>query len=124
MKVRELMTAEVWSCRPPDTLNDVARTMWDEDVGSVPVVDTKRHVVGFVTDRDVAMACYLQGKLLSEIHVVDVMSRQVVACGAEDTVEFAERTMDSHHLRRLPVIDDDGRLVGLISRTDLARLAA
>lgn len=120
MKVRELMTAEVWSTRPTDTLNEVARIMWDEDVGSVPVIDTKRHVVGMVTDRDVAMAVYLQGKRLSEIKVIDVMSRQVVACGADDTVDFAEQIMERHHLRRLPVIDDDGRLVGLLSRTDLA----
>jgi len=122
MKVHELMTAEVWSCHPPDTLNDVARVMWDEDIGSVPVIDAKRHVVGIITDRDVAMAAYLQGKHLSEIKVIDVMSRQVIACGARDSIELASRAMDLHHLRRLPVIDDEGRLAGLISQTDIARL--
>lgn len=122
MKVSDLMTRDVCSCRSDATLNDAARIMWEHDCGSVPVLDANNeHVVGIVTDRDIAMAAYINGQLLSSIPVVQVMSRDLKTCKPGDTLEAAERAMAEAHVRRLPVVDSEGRLIGLFSLAQVAR---
>ena len=126
MRVRDLMSQHVCCCQPDATLNDAARIMWEHDCGAVPVVESSstKHVIGMVTDRDIAMAAYLQGRPLDSRHVASVMSRFLATCKPEDTLESAEQTMASHHVRRLPVVDSEGDLVGLISIAHLARQVA
>src|SRR6476659_2910184 len=119
MRVRELMSTEPRTCTAKHTASDAARTMWECDIGSLPVVDDDDVPVGMVTDRDVCMAAYQQGRPLSAIPVLDVMSPEIHTCLESDSLASAERTMRAWQVRRLPVIDDDGRLVGVLSLNDL-----
>ncbi len=126
MKVEALMTRIVATCRPGDTLDRVARTMWDADCGCVPVVGGDGEtptLVGMVTDRDVCMAAYTQGRPLREIPVSTAMSRELCTCGPRDTVLQALKILQTKQLHRLPVLDDQGALVGLIGLADVVREA-
>lgn len=124
MKIHELMTTDVKSCAPGDSLNEAAHLMWTHDCGSIPVTDESARVVGMLTDRDICMAAYTRGKALAEVRVAEVMSTGVHAVGPHEELALAEQVMAAHQVRRLPVIDEDGRLVGLVSFNDLARQAA
>jgi len=97
--------------------------MWEHDCGCVPVVDSGGHVIGMLTDRDVCMGAYTQGRPLAAIPVITAMSPDVFSCRPEDTVASAERLMWAKQVRRLPVTDDAGRLMGLITLNDIARHA-
>jgi CBS domain-containing protein len=125
MNIEQLMTKEVKTCRPEQHLNEAAQIMWENDVGFVPVVepDGSGRVMGVITDRDICMAAYTQGRPLSEIPVSTAMSTNVVACQADHTIARAEQCMREHRVRRLPVLDDAGQLQGVISLTDFAREA-
>jgi CBS domain-containing protein len=126
MRVEDLMTRQVRWCRPEGSLEQVARLMWDHDCGCIPVClgDGASRVVGVITDRDICMSALFQGKSLSELRVSDAMSKSVETCRSADTLAQAEKTMRSGRIRRLPVLDKDGALVGMISLADLAREAA
>jgi CBS-domain-containing membrane protein len=124
MKIEKLMTRDVRTCRPEDGLVEPARIMWENDCGCVPVVDAEARVIGMITDRDVCMGAYTQGRPLAEIPVPSVMSKTVHCCRPSDGVEDAEALMKTRQLRRLPVVNEVGRLVGLLSLNDIAREAA
>jgi CBS domain-containing protein len=124
MKIQDVMVRAVHCCSPDDSLNRAAQLMWEHVCGSVPVVDAERRVVGMVTDRDVCMAAYTKGLPLVEIRVADVMSREVRTCCPEDTILDAEDAMRACHARRVPVVDAEAKLVGILSLDDLAGLAA
>ncbi|HLK10647.1 MAG TPA: CBS domain-containing protein [Candidatus Binatia bacterium] len=124
MKVEQLMTRTVRTCGPDDSLNTAAQIMWEQDCGCVPVVrrgDGGLEVVGMITDRDVCMAAYIQGGCLRDLRVRSAMSGRVCACGAQEPVDVALKIMQTNRLRRLPVLDAHGQLVGVISLTDIAR---
>lgn len=126
MNVEQLMSKNVSTCRPEESLNEAARIMWETDVGCVPVVagDGTGQVIGIVTDRDICMAAYTKGRALYEIAVSDAMSKNIVACQPDDTIVRAGERLRQHRIRRLPVLDDAGQLLGVISLTDIAREAA
>jgi CBS domain-containing protein len=124
MRIEQLMARGVATCGPDDTLHQAARLMWERDCGFVPVVGADRRVVGVVTDRDACMAAYTRGQPLTEIRVRDVMSARVRACKPGDELTAAEEVMREAKVHRLPVVDEDGRLIGVISLADLAREAA
>lgn len=115
------MSPVVFRCRGEDTLSRAAQLMWEHDCGCVPVVDWLDRAIGVITDRDVCMAAYTQGKALSEIPVSTACSRDVKACFADDSLEKAEQLMIEQQVRRLPVTNDESHLVGLLSLSDLAR---
>jgi CBS domain-containing protein len=119
MQVQQVMTRVVHTCGPNDTLNKAAQLMWEHDCGCVPVIDHEAKVVGLITDRDIAMASYTQGKLLEHIGISTVMSRDVRSCKATDRVSLAEERMRDHQVRRLPVTDAEGKIVGLIALNDI-----
>ncbi|MBI1850491.1 MAG: CBS domain-containing protein [Planctomycetes bacterium] len=123
MKVSEVMTRDVKTCRPEDCLNVPAQLMWDRDCGCVPVVDAEMRVVGLITDRDIAMAAYTQGTSLSNSNVESAMAKQVHRCHPDDPLTVAERIMQTQQVRRLPVTDAHEKLLGIISLNDLAREA-
>jgi CBS domain-containing protein len=123
MNVAQLMTRIVETCRPDDSLAVAAGKMWDHDIGCLPVVAPDGRVTGIVTDRDICMAGYIQGRPPSDIPVSVAMSKDLYACRPDDALIEAEETMRSHQVRRLPVIDGEGKLVGMISLNDLAREA-
>jgi CBS domain-containing protein len=123
MNVKEVMSREVRTVRMVDRLDAAARTMWEHDCGIVPVVDGNQAVVGVLTDRDLCMAGYTQGKLLGEIPVTAVMARTVRTCRPDDAIATALATMQQHQLHRLPVVDARGVAVGVLAMNDLVRLA-
>jgi CBS domain-containing protein len=95
--------------------------MWNHDVGFLPVVDARGRVVAAITDRDLCMAAYTQGKPLAEIGVDSAMSRNLVSVRPTDPLDRAAELMECHQVRRLPVVDDDGAIVGVVTLSDLAR---
>jgi CBS domain-containing protein len=126
VKVEDIMTREVHSCTRSQPLGEPARIMWEHDCGCVPVLesDGSGRVVGMITDRDVCMAAYTKGRPLDQIGIEEVMSRRLVTCGPRDDVKEAEAAMQRAQVRRLPVVDADGRLLGLVALADLAGAAA
>src|SRR5947207_117465 len=120
MDIKRLMKHEVRTCRPDDMLNTAARIMWEEACGCVPVVDAESRPIGFLTDRDICMAAYTQGGPLGELRVESAMARSIVSCGNEDDLAHAMQLMRNNSLRRLPVVDACGVLVGLLSLDDIA----
>lgn len=120
MIVEDLMTREVEACRPADSLADAAGVMWRRDCGAVPVVEDGG-VAGIITDRDICMALATRRAYASEVSVGEVMSRGVVTCTPEDDAEEALEVMRQRQLRRLPVVDGRGQLVGILSVADVLR---
>ena len=125
MTVQQLMMKGVRTCRPEESLNDAAQILWENDCGCVPVVSGKGEtkLLGVITDRDICMAAYTQGKTLGEIPVRGVMVHKVLTCSPDDTIAAAQRAMREGRVRRLPVVDESGQLLGLISLADIAREA-
>lgn len=121
MKVSDLMTTTTNVCRPVDSLLDAARILWEQECGCLPVVDGDNHVVGMITDRDICMAAHEQGDDFRETRVAGSMGGHVWTVLASDEVETAVREMRIRRVRRLPVVDADGHLQGLLSLDDVAR---
>jgi CBS domain-containing protein len=123
MNVKEVMSREIRTIRMVDRLDAAARVMWEHDCGIVPVVDGNQAVVGVLTDRDVCMATYTQGRPLTEIAATAVMARQVRSCKPDDALATALALMQQHQVHRLPVVDARGVVVGILAVNDLVRLA-
>ncbi len=125
MTVEQLMTRAVKVCTEADTLNRAAQLMWENDCGCIPVISANSdgRLVGVVTDRDIAMAAYTQGKQLWAIPVGMVMAHNVFACHVNEGISQAEALMRDKRIRRLPVLDQNDRLVGILSINDVAREA-
>ncbi|MBD0325318.1 MAG: CBS domain-containing protein [Pyrinomonadaceae bacterium] len=119
MKVREIMTIDVGSCGLETNLAAAARIMWDKDCGSVPVLDSEGRAIGLITDRDICMALATRNNLASELTVGDVVGGALTSCAPEDDVSVALRKMQDEQLRRLPVVDGEGKLVGILSLNDV-----
>ena len=123
MNIADLMTRDVAACRTTDSLNRAAQLMWERRCGCVPVLDEHDSVAGIVTDRDVCMAAYTQGRRIDDIAVTTAMSRPVWTCAPSASVDDAEDLMMAHGVRRLVVIEE-GRLCGVVSLDDIARSGA
>lgn len=124
MKIASLVRRDITSCSIHDTLDHAAQLMWERDIGCLPVIDDQGHVTGMVTDRDICMAAYTQGLPLRAIPVTTAMAKRVFSCELGDELESVERTMSEHQIRRMPVIDEQGHPVGIVSLNDLARAAS
>ena len=126
MRVQQLMRRNVETCRATDGLNRAAQIMWEHDCGVVPVMAAGNgvaRVVGMVTDRDVCMAAYTQGRRLQDIPVASAMSKRVCSCRPTDSLAVALKVMETNQVHRLPVVDQDDRLLGILSLADVAREA-
>ena len=124
MNASEVMSRPVWTCSIDDTLERVARVMWERDCGCVPLVDADCRAVAMITDRDVAMASYLQGKPLHEIVARSAASHSLAFVHEDTPLEAVENQMRDWQIRRVPVIDDDGRVVGIVTLNDIAMHSA
>jgi CBS domain-containing protein len=122
-RVHDAMTRNVVTCRPDDTLNRAAQLMWEADCGAVPIVDDAGKLLGILTDRDICMAAYTRGLPLSELSVSGAMSTQLHSCRSNDSLRSLMDTMTKHQVRRVPVLDEAGKLLGIVSLADVARLA-
>jgi CBS domain-containing protein len=129
MEVEDVMSRDVKTCRPGDTLESAARAMWEYELGCLPVLDDHGRLAGMLTDRDICMTACVHDAGLSELTVEaalreDPVSGEVWSCGPDDSLRAAAATMREYKVHRLPVVDREGRLVGLVSLSDLARAAA
>jgi CBS domain-containing protein len=123
--VEAVMTRTVQMIGPNATLEEAASRLWQRDCGALPVLDaqTGRRVIGMITDRDVCMAAWSRGSALRELRVSEVMARELVTCHPDDSIREAHRRMRNGQVRRLPVVDEHGDLVGVVALTDLVRRA-
>jgi CBS domain-containing protein len=110
-------------CHAQDMLNQAAHLMWYHDIGVVAVVNDQESLVGIITDRDICMAAYTQGRPIQEVSVGEIMTKQVISCAPGDKVKSAEKKMRAHQIRRLPVVGLHGRVQGMLSLNDIAREA-
>lgn len=120
MQVREIMTTPATRVTPDTPVRDVASVMRDDHLGALPVCDGDR-VIGMVTDRDIAVRAIPFDHPLDALPVREVMSEDACCVHQDDPVEEAARQMADHQVRRIPVLDADDFLVGMISLADIAR---
>ena len=121
MKAREIMTRDPQCVGPSDSVQQAARIMRDADVGIVPVVEEgeDRRLRGVITDRDIAVRCVAEGRD-GNCRVSDLMSNDLVTVRPEDDVNQVMERMKSEQVRRIPVVDDNNQLVGIIAQADIA----
>jgi CBS domain-containing protein len=118
MKVQDVMTSNVKSCRPETNLAEAATVMWDADCGTLPVVDEVGKVTGMITDRDIAIAVATKGRLAADITVGEVTSGKVYTCALQEDIKSALKIMGQERVRRLPVVNREGILQGILSLND------
>jgi CBS domain-containing protein len=121
MTARELMSSPVQTCQPDTNLAAVTQLMWDHDCGFVPVVDAEGHVAGVITDRDICVASGTRRLAPERMPASQAMSTKVQACLPGDSAENLLTTMSTHGIRRIPVVDGNGHLQGVVSFNDLVR---
>jgi CBS domain-containing protein len=128
MKISEIMSSNPRFVSPDTPVSEAARVMKEEDVGLVPVVErvggaeTRGRLVGVVTDRDIAIRHVAEGRS-GDAPVSDVMSGGVLTCSPNDSVDTAMELMGREQVRRIPIVDERGALVGVLAQADLTRLA-
>ena len=122
MFCREVMTENPACCLPNDLVSTSARVMRREDVGALPVIndEQRKQLIGIVTDRDLAIKVVAESRDPNHTTVQDVMTSIIVVCREREDLSNAIKAMEAHQIRRIPVVDDDGRIVGIISQADVA----
>ena len=123
MKAAALFHRTVTSCTDRDTLEQAAGLLWRHNIGCLPVLGDDGRLVGMITDRDIMIAAFLQGAPLRSMTVSSVMIKEVMTCGADDEIDVIVGQLLARRLRRIPVIDADRRVIGIISLNDIARAA-
>ncbi|HXJ16788.1 MAG TPA: CBS domain-containing protein [Candidatus Polarisedimenticolia bacterium] len=119
MKVRDVMMRTPATCGAETNLGAAVEILWKRNCGFLPVVDTNGKVIGVVTDRDICMALGTRGRLPGEITVGETISGKVFACRPDDDVRVALGIMGQEKVRRLPVINDEGKVEGILSMDDI-----
>lgn len=117
---RDIMSTDVAAIRGSETVLDASRRMADLSVGALPVCGEDNRLVGMITDRDVVVKVLAEGKDPRAVHAGELVQGEAVTVGADDPVEEILRTMSSHQVRRVPVVDGHD-LVGIVSQADVAR---
>lgn len=118
-KVHEVMTDRPRVVTPETTVSEAAQLMKNDDIGSLPILDGEQ-LAGMVTDRDIVVRAIAEGKDPRGMPVREVASRELVTVHADEELSSALQLMASQQVRRLPVVDDDGRLVGILTQADVA----
>jgi len=124
MRVEQIMSSSPLSCGPETMLSDVAALMWEGDCGFIPIVDPQRHVVGVITDRDICIAAGIRRRPPARIRAREVMNRDVACCGGGADLQTALAIMRHEGVRRLPVLDADRVLTGVLSIDDVVAEAS
>jgi CBS domain-containing protein len=121
-KCKDVMTKDPASCEPGDSITKVAGIMKQEDVGSVPVVESSssRRLSGIVTDRDIVVKVIAGGRAPDTSSVRDAMTPNPASCREDDDVDQALKLMKERQVRRMPIVDAEGRLTGIIAQADVA----
>ena len=118
MQVQQLMTPSPRACAPNANLCEAVQMMWEGDFGALPVVSEEGRVLGILTDRDISIALGTRNRAPSRLRVSEVMAREVWTCRNIDESGIALKAMRDHRVRRLPVVDAEGRLCGIFSLND------
>ena len=121
LTARDLMRICVATLRPEDSIERAARLMSETDSGAVPVVDGSGLLLGIITDRDITLKLVARGSSIPHAQVSDCMTSAAFACSADNSLESCVSAMSWHQVRRMPIVDDEYKVVGTISQTDLAR---
>jgi CBS domain-containing protein len=121
-KCNEVMTKNPVCCFPNNLVSEVAELMKSRDIGPVPIIENEqtRKLIGIVTDRDLALKIVAEGRDPKSTKAEVVMTRKVVTCRAEDDLQHALDAMSEHKLRRIPVVDNNNGIVGIIAQADVA----
>jgi CBS domain-containing protein len=124
-KCNEIMTKNPVCCLPNDSVAKAAELMKSENIGSIPIVDNEQteKLVGIVTDRDLALKIIAEGRDAKSTKVEAVMTHKLVTCHADDDLQKVLDAMAEHQLRRIPVVDNDNKIVGIIAQADVATRA-
>ena len=120
MKVGDIMTRSVEIVSPDATIQEAATVMAEHDIGAV-LVGAEGAPEGILTDRDIILRAVVDGRDPTQVRVREVMSSRLFTCRADDAVDAALREMRDRQVRRLPVVDVDGRLIGIVALSDLAK---
>ncbi len=123
MLVVKLMRPAAVTCRPEDTLESAAQLMLEHDLGCLPVVDAEGRLAGVITDRDAVLAVYARRVAFGSVRVEAAMARNVITCTIHDDVAQVEHWMATHKIRRIPVVDEAGKPIGVVTLSDVARAA-
>jgi CBS domain-containing protein len=123
MKVKDAMVKTPAFCSPETNLGAGVEIMWNRNCGFLPVVDTQQHVVGVVTDRDIAIAVGTRNRLPGEITLAEVATRRVQSCRPEDDIHMALDTMAEEKVRRLVVVNEQNQFEGVLSMDDVVHFA-
>ena len=123
METRGVMAKDVKTCKPTDALSVPARLMWEKDLGAIPVVDDQGRALSMITIGMFAWRPTFAGERLENITVADAMSRRLFWVSPSTSIKSAMEVMAEHQVRRVPVVDDDRRLVGVLSLNDIARVS-
>lgn len=124
MRVEELMRPVAVTCHSNESLDAAARKLWEHDCGAIAVVNDKGTLVGMLTDRDICMGVFLNGRPLAEISIHTAMSRAVYAVTPDVSIRELEGLMSEQQIRRVPVVDAEHRPIGMVTINDLVREAA
>jgi CBS domain-containing protein len=121
-KCNEVMTKQPVCCLPDDLATEAAELMKNKHVGSIPIIEDQqsRRLVGIITDRDLAIRIVSEGLDGKSTKLATIMTRNAVTCKAEDDLQKAVDMMSKHQLRRIPVVDDDNKVLGIIAQSDVA----
>jgi len=122
-QIKELMTVRPRTVKQGDSVVEAAKLMKGEDTGIAPIVDGDR-LVGVVTDRDIAIRVVAEGRDPQSTKVEEIASQNLVTIDPQQELDEALRLMAQHQVRRLPVVEEDGKLVGIVAQADVARHAA
>ena len=119
---QEVMTSNPVCCLPDEKVNQVAKMMGSEGVGSIPVIENREslHLIGILTDRDLALKVVATGRNPAKMRIREVMNQNPHTCLQSDDLQKALDAMAVHQVRRIPVIDGNGRIVGIIAQGDIA----
>ena len=126
LKVKEIMTTNIGYCTPETSLEEVARLMVEDDCGAIPVLENKESFkpVGIITDRDIVVRSVAKGVNPLTLKAKDCMTQEVYTIDMNDPVEICYDIMIEHQVRRMVVVDEDGRCRGMLSQADIATKAA
>jgi len=120
MKCNEIMTKEIKACHPESTIKEAVQLMKQLNCGVMPVVDRNNVLQGIITDRDIVFYTVLNDKEPETTYLSEFMTKKVITCHANDNLDTAIHKMSKNQIRRIPIIDDENKLVGLITLGDIA----
>lgn len=121
MRIQDIMSHPPVVCSENETVGAAVKLMWDHSCNAVPVVKEDGRIAGIVTDLGIGLATYMKGKTFEEVPVTEAMTRRVLSCRSGDLLESVERVMRDNQVRRLQVLDNEDRLVGVVSFSDVVR---